>query len=155
MTGPILDTIYDEPALVALAGRLGNMLECGDCVALRGDLGTGKTTFARAMIRAFVDDLLLDVPSPTFPIRQDYASQRGAIVHFDLYRIVAPRDLDEIGFDDALANAVTVIEWPERAGSALPSSRIDIELSDTSASDTRRVTIGGDAAFIARLARLI
>ena len=90
MTGPILDDILDEPALVALAGRLARVLVAGDCVALRGDLGAGKTTFARALIRAFVADPALDVPSPTFALRQDYAGPRGAIVHLDLYRITEP-----------------------------------------------------------------
>ena len=155
MTGPILDDILDESALGALAGRLARVLVAGDCVALRGDLGAGKTSFARALIRAFVADPALDVPSPTFALRQDYAGPRGAIVHLDLYRITEPRDLDEIGFEDTLVNAVTVVEWPERAGAALPAARIDIALTDTPSSETRRVTIRGNDAVKARLARLV
>ena len=153
-THPILRQTVSEPALTALAARLAGVLVAGDCVSLRGDLGAGKTTFARALIRAYSMDPTLDVPSPTFALRQDYASARGAIVHFDLYRIADPRELDEIGFDDALANAVTIVEWPERAGASLPASQINITLAHTAGPDLRRITIAGDEAFRDRLARI-
>ena len=151
MAALILDDVLTETELVALAGRICRVLATGDCVGLCGDLGAGKTTFARALIRAYVADPLLDVPSPTFALRQDYTGARGPIVHFDLYRIANPRDLDEIGFEDTFAQAVTVVEWPDRAGGALPSSRIDITLSDTASSATRRVAVAGDAAVRSRL----
>ena len=149
----ILRQIVSEPELAALAARLAGVLVAGDCVSLRGDLGAGKTTFARALIRAYAMDQTLDVPSPTFALRQDYVGGRGAIVHFDLYRIADPRELDEIGFDDALANAVTVVEWPERAGAALPASQLSIVLVHEPGPDLRRIAIEGDTAFRNRLAR--
>ena len=141
MPETIVQLTVSEADLVALAGRMAAVLVAGDCVALWGDLGAGKTTFARALIRALVGDADLEVPSPTFALRQDYASDRAAVVHFDLYRIAEPRDLDELGFDDAPARAITVVEWPERAGDRVPPNAIGVYLRDGPTAGVRDVTI--------------
>ena len=117
----------DEAATAELAGRLAPWLKLGDLVALHGDLGAGKTAFARALIRALVG-AKEEVPSPTFTLVQTYNSPMGPIFHFDLYRIVNPDELTEIGWDEALADGLTLVEWPSRAGTLLPASRIDVEL---------------------------
>src|SRR5882757_6145504 len=118
----------DEAATADLARRLAPRLKVGDLVALHGDLGAGKTAFARALIRALVgaDE---EVPSPTFTLVQTYSAPVGQIFHFDLYRIVSPDELTEIGWDETLADGLTLVEWPGRAGTLLPVSRIDIALA--------------------------
>ena len=130
----------DEAATVALAGRLAPLLRTGDLVALRGGLGAGKTAFARALIRALTspDE---DVPSATFTLVQSYDAAGFRIFHFDLYRIVHPDELIEIGWDEALADGVVLAEWPERAGVLLPSRRLDIALAFGGNASTRRAAI--------------
>lgn len=145
----------DEAALAALARELAQYVTSGDCIALRGDLGAGKTTFARALIRALLDDPKHDVPSPTFALRQDYESARGSIVHFDLYRIQDARDLEELGFDEALATAITIVEWPERAENILPADRLELVLSEAKQSTSRNIKVAGlgrSRAIIGKLA---
>jgi hypothetical protein len=140
----------DEAATVALAEDVALCLAPGDVVALSGGLGAGKTTFARALIRAVADDPRLDVPSPTFTLVQTYAG-RLAIAHFDLYRLGDPAEIDEIGLDEALATGAALIEWPDRAGSRLPADRLDIAFDI--AGEGRVATIAGSADWLARLER--
>ena len=152
MSAHELQVTLDEAALVRLAGLLAARLAAGDCVALSGDLGAGKTTFARALVRAVLGEPALDVPSPTFALRQDYGGPGCTIVHFDLYRIADARELDELGFDETIGNAITVIEWPERAGDALPRERIDLHLTESADVDSRIVTLTGWGAAAATVA---
>jgi tRNA threonylcarbamoyladenosine biosynthesis protein TsaE len=126
-------------------------------VALHGDLGAGKTAFARALIRALADGDE-EVPSPTFTLVQIYATPKMQISHFDLYRIVSPDELTEIGWDEALADGLTLVEWPGHAGSLLPPLRIDIEFAFGAAPGSRTATLGlpaakGDAAALQRALR--
>jgi N-acetylmuramate 1-kinase len=141
-----------EPALEQLAQVFSRLLVLGDCVTLRGDLGAGKTTFARALVRALLDDPTHEVPSPTFALRQDYASARGPVVHLDLYRLSDVRELDELGFDETADRAITIIEWPERAEAALPGSRFEIQLHNATRPDARHVTVIGLGQAAGRLA---
>ena len=99
---------------IALAGRMAAQARPGDVIALQGDLGTGKTEFARAFIRALVG-LPLEVASPTFTLLQTYPSPQGDIWHYDLYRVEDPSALRELGLEEALQNIV-LIEWPEKLG---------------------------------------
>ena len=102
-----------EDATVRLGEDLAMALGPGDVLALKGDLGAGKSTLARALIRALADDPGLDVPSPTFTLVQAYDT-RVPVHHFDLYRLSSPSELDELGFDDALAaGAALVMSIPE------------------------------------------
>ncbi|MFM9942810.1 MAG: tRNA (adenosine(37)-N6)-threonylcarbamoyltransferase complex ATPase subunit type 1 TsaE [Hyphomicrobiaceae bacterium] len=134
--------------LVALKVRLG------DVIALHGDLGAGKTTFARALIRALLNDADAEVPSPTFPIVQSYATARLEVAHFDLYRLTGPDELEEVGFHDATATGLAVVEWPGRAGDALPAERLDVRLAAGPDADSRQVALTAVGSWEARIERL-
>lgn len=146
-----------EPQLVRLAQELGFMLRRGDTVALNGELGAGKTTFARGLIRALAGDGTLEIPSPTFTLVQNYDTARLNLAHFDLYRLSSPDEIDELGLEHALADGAALIEWPERAGEALPEDRLDIFLSDGAPVDgveTRSVRLQGRGHWRSRASRL-
>jgi hypothetical protein len=143
--------LADEAATTALAEDVAAILAAGDSIALWGELGAGKTTFARALIRTLADDPALEVPSPTFTLVQSYAAGRLTVAHFDLYRLAAPEELDELGLDEALAGGAVLIEWPDRAGPRLPARRLDITLDI--AGEGRRASIVGGASLVARLSR--
>lgn len=109
-----------------LGARLAARLRRGDVVALHGDLGTGKTTLARGLIQA-LNGPETEVPSPTYTLVQVYEGPGFPLWHFDLYRLDEPSDVHELGWDET-QNGVALIEWPDRAGSLLPSSRLDVFL---------------------------
>ena len=119
----------DEHATQRLAVDIANSLEPGDLVTLSGDLGAGKTTFARAVIRYLAGDPSLEVPSPTFTLMQTYDLRQFPLVHADLYRLSGSAELAELGFDDLPDGAVVLLEWPDRAAGFLPSDRIDVALT--------------------------
>ena len=121
--------LADDAATAALGQRLAASLQPGDTVLLEGDLGAGKTTLARALVRALAGDAELDVPSPSFSLVQPYETPGGVpILHADLYRIVDPRELDELGLFDR-PDAIVLIEWPERARDILSGSLRSVTLS--------------------------
>jgi tRNA threonylcarbamoyl adenosine modification protein YjeE len=120
--------LADEHATEGFGFDLAAVLRVGDVVALKGDLGAGKTSLARAIIRALAVDFTLEVPSPTFTLVQTY-DVRLPVAHFDLYRLGAAAELDELGFDELAAGSITLVEWPERAGKRMPADAIAIELS--------------------------
>lgn len=126
--------LADEAATLALAARLARAIRAPAFIALRGDLGAGKTAFARGLIRALPgvkeDE---DVPSPTFTLVQTYESEKGPVFHFDLYRIEHPSELRELGWDDAVDEGICLVEWPEKAGAALPADRIEVAIAATTA----------------------
>lgn len=143
----------DIDTTARVARRLAPLLRRGDVIALFGDLGAGKTAFARFLIQALgVED---EVPSPTFTLVQTYdVADRDydAISHFDLYRIDDPDDVPELGMDEAFDTGVTLIEWPERMGTALPEDRLSIQLSLVE--DRRRMTLAGGPSWTDRLLQL-
>jgi tRNA threonylcarbamoyl adenosine modification protein YjeE len=106
------------------AGIAGN-LQTGDAVALWGDLGAGKTTLARAILKAL--GVSGEVPSPTFTLVQSYET-RLRVAHFDLYRLKSPREMEELGFEDALLEGAVLVEWPERAPELLPAGALHVRL---------------------------
>jgi len=110
-----------------LAARLAPLLAQGDVVALYGELGTGKTEFARALLRAM--GIKEDIPSPTYTLVQSYETGGLRVFHFDLYRLKSSAELDELGWEDALADGMTLVEWPEKAGGLLPPDRIDLHFT--------------------------
>ncbi|HEX3429805.1 MAG TPA: tRNA (adenosine(37)-N6)-threonylcarbamoyltransferase complex ATPase subunit type 1 TsaE [Rhizomicrobium sp.] len=123
-----------------LARRIAPRLRAGDTVALKGELGAGKTTLARSILRALgVTD---DVPSPTFTLLQEYQTKGLGIVHCDLYRISRLRELDELGLDEALQESAILVEWPERGGSRIPDDALWIEIAIAGES-ARQMTISG------------
>src|ERR1700746_2147034 len=119
-------TLSDEEATQRFAADIASALEPGDLITLSGDLGAGKTTFARALIRHCAGDDTIEVPSPTFTLVQAYELPRCTLVHADLYRIASAAELAELGFEDLPDRAVVLIEWPDRAAGALPLDRLDI-----------------------------
>ncbi|MAI91637.1 tRNA (adenosine(37)-N6)-threonylcarbamoyltransferase complex ATPase subunit type 1 TsaE [Ponticaulis sp.] len=137
-----------EAETLELGARLASLLRAGDCVALYGDLGAGKTTLSRGLIQA-MDTAIEEIPSPTYTIVQTYEIEPCAVWHFDLYRIDNPMELVELGFDDAL-NDISLIEWPENAGSLLPENRLSVRLAFSG--DVRKACLsGGTAEWIDRL----
>lgn len=125
--GAITVSLADQTDTQALAARLAPFARPGDVIALAGDLGTGKTTFARGFINAlFVAHDLPpeEVPSPTFTLVQEYQLPDFTLYHIDLYRIEAQSELFELGLDDAFADGVSLVEWPDRLGSLLPADRL-------------------------------
>jgi tRNA threonylcarbamoyladenosine biosynthesis protein TsaE len=148
----------DERATAALARGLARALERGDVVALEGDLGAGKTTFARALIAAFAaeaGEAPPEVPSPTFTLVQTYDFPRAAIWHFDLYRIERPEDALELGIEEAFADGIALVEWPEQLGPLLPARRIAVRIGFGAAPDARRIEIAAPAGPGGRLAAAI
>jgi len=154
-----IGTAFDldsEAATTALAGRLAPLAVPGDVIGLWGGLGTGKTVFARAFIRARgnPDE---EVPSPTFTLLQVYdpaAGFSGSVYHFDLYRLSAPEDAHELDIEDAFAEGVSVIEWPDRLGPLLPDERLDVTLAHGTSPESRRLTLSGNGGWQARLAEV-
>jgi tRNA threonylcarbamoyl adenosine modification protein YjeE len=119
----------DEEATRRLMVDIAAVLQPGDLVTLSGDLGAGKTTFARALIRHLGGDETAEVPSPTFTLMQTYELPRFPVVHADLYRLAGPAELAELGLEDIAPAAVTLLEWPDRAAGLLRADRLDIALT--------------------------
>lgn len=146
----IVIDLPDENATAAFAARVAALSAPGDVIALKGELGAGKTTFTRAFIRARGGDET--VPSPTFTLVQVYELPGGAVWHLDLYRLRKPDEAWELGIEDAFRNGISLIEWPERLGTLLPARRLDIALDFGLAPIARRATLSGSSDWTARLA---
>ncbi len=148
----------DEAATAALARALAALLRPGDVVALSGELGTGKTSFARALINALPrsdgDDGEEEVPSPTFTLVQVYARAPAPVWHFDLYRIEAPEEVFELGLEEALAEGIALIEWPERMGASRPGHALELALHFGASPSERWAEVSGDEDWAVRLATL-
>ncbi len=149
--------LADEAATGALAQRIARWVKPGDMIALSGDLGAAKTTFARALIRLLTNDPQLEAPSPTFTLMQVYEAPAYQIVHADLYRIRQPDELVDLGWEEATEDALTLVEWPERAGDLLNPDRLEIafHLDLSKGPNYRRADIRGRGAWAARLARAV
>lgn len=144
----------NEPMLRRLAEEVAFALRAGDTLALEGDLGAGKTTFARFLIRALAGEDDIEIPSPTFTLVQSYQTPRFEVAHYDLYRLSTPEELGELGLDHALQRGVAVVEWPERAGDRLPGERFTLMLHDTGDETRRDVTLSASRKLAPRLERL-
>ena len=101
-------------ALEAFAAEISLFARPGMVLLLQGDLGAGKSTFARAFIRALAEGAAFDIPSPTFTLLQSYDETRVPVAHADLYRIGSSAELDELGLEDLLTTHVLAVEWPEK-----------------------------------------
>ncbi len=144
----------DTAKLERLAELVALKLTAGDAVLLRGDLGAGKTTFARAILRALLGDADAEVPSPTFPIMQPYATPRLDVGHFDLYRLADASELAEIGFEEALAGGAAIVEWPDRAENDMPADRLEVAIAAGASPELRDLTLMGAGSWIPRLERI-
>lgn len=156
MTGPTFTLaidLADEAATGRLAEDVAAVLKPGDVIALEGDLGAGKTSFARSLLRALAGDAALEVPSPTFTLVQDYPLRRFPVAHFDLYRLGGPDELTEIGFDAAIRGGAALVEWPDRAGDEMPAEALRLELVQGPGPDARVARLSGPASWGERLDR--
>ncbi|WP_455466104.1 tRNA (adenosine(37)-N6)-threonylcarbamoyltransferase complex ATPase subunit type 1 TsaE [Bartonella sp. B39] len=111
--------LENEEATKLFAQDLALALKPSDIVTLQGDLGTGKSTLARTIIRTLANDNTLDVPSPTFTLAQSYQLPQFEIVHADLYRLSMAEEIDELGLHEACEQSVLLIEWPEKGADLL------------------------------------
>ncbi len=113
--------LANEAATEQFGATLAARLKPGDVVGLKGELGAGKTTLARAILRAAAGNPDLIVPSPTFTLVEVYETPQGTYWHFDLYRLEAPEQVFELGWEEARAEGIVIVEWPERLGELLPN----------------------------------
>ena len=149
----IVIDLADETATATLAARIAELAGPSDIIALRGELGSGKTSFARAFIRVRGNQEE-EIPSPTFTLVQVYesrSSQSPVIWHFDLYRLRAAEEAWELGIEEAFGEGISLIEWPERLGSLLPPRRLQIILEFGNSPGARRAWLDPGTGWQARL----
>lgn len=130
MTSRLEIDLPDAAATDALGRAMAPHLRAGDCLLLSGEIGAGKSTLARAILTARLAALgrVEDIPSPSFTLVQTYDLDRVEAWHFDLYRLSDPWDAIELGLDDALDQAICLIEWPQRLGDAQPAGAMTLRL---------------------------
>jgi tRNA threonylcarbamoyladenosine biosynthesis protein TsaE len=131
-------------AVNVFAARVGAELRAGDAVLLEGELGAGKTAFARALLRAVTGDEALEVPSPSFTLVQSYEARGLTLHHFDLWRLSGADGVGELGWDDARRDVV-VVEWPDRLGKLRPAGALVVSLQVVGQS-AREAVVEGWAA---------
>ena len=146
----------DEGATRKLMMDVAGALKPGDTVTLSGDLGAGKTTFVRALIRYLAGDETVEVPSPTFTLMQTYDLPQFPLLHADLYRLSGAAEMSELGFDDLPADAVIMMEWPDRAAGSLRPDRLDIAftLAPKLKLEFRHARVTGYGSFAPRVERI-
>ncbi len=146
----------DLEATRALARRLARRLRRGDLVALEGDLGTGKTAFARALIRSRAG-AGIEVPSPSFTLVQRYELPGLTVTHADLYRLGGPEEVAELDLEEALEEGAVLVEWPERAGPMLPADRLRLRFSFAPAGgeEARELLVEAGPSWRERLPELL
>jgi len=152
-----LDVVVDDESGTArVAHVVARASVPGDVIALHGDLGSGKTAFARGYIRALTSPEE-EVPSPTFTLVQTYPAEAGTIIyHFDFYRIEDADEAWEIGIEEAFDGGIALIEWPERLGRLLPADRLDVwlEIAPGGDDNARRITLAAGPSWSGRVERL-
>jgi tRNA threonylcarbamoyladenosine biosynthesis protein TsaE len=155
MQAPVTPKLHlDLPGAAAtetLAARLAARARRGDALLLEGPLGAGKSTFARAFLRAASGDPGLEVPSPTFTLVQGYELPAGPAHHFDLWRLDGPGDLAELGWDEA-REGIVLVEWPDRLGALRPDDALTVALAPGDEDDSRIATLTGWPGRLAGLA---
>lgn len=128
--------------LVAWGEAFGRAARAPLVVALRGDLGAGKTTLVQAICRGY--GVAEPVTSPTYALVHEYAAPRGPVWHADLYRLRGPDELDAIGWDELVASdRLGLVEWPERAGGRMPHGTVPLDLEHLAEDSSRRVLLAG------------
>lgn len=132
--------LTDEAATAALGAQLAAVLRCGDIVRLSGDLGAGKSTLARGIIRELTG--ADDAPSPTFTFVETYDAPDFRVWHFDFYRLEKPEDVWELGLEEALEDGAVIIEWPERAEAFLPDGALNVRLDIAGGMRQASITAG-------------
>ena len=151
-------TLGDVAATTRFAHRCAAKARRGDVVALSGGLGTGKTTFARGFVNAVADREGApreEVPSPTFTLVQVYEFPENTVFHFDLYRLEGPAETVELGVEEAFADGISLIEWPDRLATGLPSDRLELSFDFGDLPDARRCDVRGFGSWASRTADLL
>ncbi|NUH66959.1 tRNA (adenosine(37)-N6)-threonylcarbamoyltransferase complex ATPase subunit type 1 TsaE [Sulfitobacter sp. S0837] len=129
MAAETLSVTLTSPEDTANRARaLADLLRPGDVILLSGDVGAGKTHFARSLIQNLLAEPE-DIPSPTFTLVQTYEGQTSAIWHADLYRLTSTHEIEELGLVDAFHDAICLVEWPDRLGPLTPAQALHIDLS--------------------------
>jgi tRNA threonylcarbamoyl adenosine modification protein YjeE len=146
-------TFRSEAETRAFGGKVADLLRIGDVVTLGGELGVGKTVFARGVIQRFLPKE--EVPSPTFTLIQTYETPAFAISHVDLYRVKERGELRELGLEEALERGVLLIEWPDRMGELLPRDRLDVMLSGDGEENERLVQVVSRGNWVERIKPLL
>ena len=154
--------LANEAATAALARALSALAQAGDVIALFGDLGAGKTSFARAFINALprqgdggdASKEPEDVPSPTFTLVQLYERAAATVWHFDLYRLEQAEEAYELGIEEAFSNGISLIEWPDRLGGFLPADRLDVQLGFGPTPEARSAELTAYGAWCERMPAL-
>ena len=147
VAAPLALHLPDADATEALGRRLSALSRPGDVILLEGPIGAGKSSLARAFIRARLGSAE-EVPSPTFTLVQVYDAEGMEIWHADLYRLTHPDEVWELGLDDAFQSAICLVEWPDRLGAHLPPEALRIRLE--AAGEGRRAVISGGRAGLGR-----
>ena len=146
--------VAGESELGILASRIATACGPGDVLCLFGDLGAGKTSFARAFIRALTTPDQ-EVPSPTFTLAQTYDVGESldslTVWHVDLYRLSDAEEIWELGLEDVICESIILIEWPERALELLPIKRLELHFGFCDKMTERSVVLKGDARWADRL----
>ena len=140
--------LASESDTVRLGGALARVARIHEVIGLCGPLGAGKTTLARGFVAARSGEAD-DVVSPTFTLVQVYDADGVPIWHFDLYRVERPTDVLELGWEEALSEGISLVEWPDRLGALLPPTRLDVVLG--TAGKGRSAELRGSDAWRARV----
>jgi tRNA threonylcarbamoyl adenosine modification protein YjeE len=141
-------SLKNEADTARLAQALASVAKAGDLIALFGDLGAGKSTFARSFIRSAFGDPLVEVPSPTFTLVQSYEPPQGPdILHADLYRLSGPEDVEDLGLEDERTLSILLIEWPDRLPDEWQTDMLAIEFLTGEAETSRIVNLRSGSAI--------
>lgn len=124
----------------SLAALLAPALSAGDVILLHGDVGAGKTHFARTLIQSILG-FAEDVPSPTFTLVQTYPASACDIWHADLYRLTSVQEVEELGLTDAFETDICLVEWPDRLGDLMPEHALNLVFETGTADDTRQISV--------------
>lgn len=138
---------HSEAETAQLARLLASSLKSGDCVAFFATLGMGKSVFCRHIIQS-LNPKISHVPSPTFTLVQIYETPKADIWHFDLYRLENPEEVYELGIEEALSSAISLIEWPQNMGSFLPDDAIEVHISAADKENSRHIQIKNSALLL-------
>ena len=141
--------LEDEAAQLRLAGLIASKVGPGCVIFLQGDLGAGKTTLVRGFLQAL--GFTGNVKSPTYTLVEPYQVKGQMIYHFDLYRLKTADEIIELGFEEAINDGITLVEWPDRLGPYLPRDRLEVELAPGPSENARRARLTGYSYWQARM----